>query len=322
MGMNLMRLIVRNGLLVVSLATLVGCEPVAHEADREDSHAAETHADKEHEGDIELSEAERAEFGVALAIAGPGSIATTVELPGEIRPNQDRLAHIVPRFPGIVKSVTKSVGDGVAQGDVLATVESSESLSVYSVKSLLSGVVIDRHVAVGESVTTARDIFVVADLQNVWVDFQAFQKQLPLLAVGQRIHISAGHGLPESEAVVSYISPIVDEITRTATVRAVLPNTKGGWRPGLFVTGRVETESHEVSVAVPTAAIQTVGGIPVIFVEEGHAFEPRPVHLGRADPHFIEVTDGLAPGESYVSAGAFTLKAEMQRGELGDGHGH
>lgn len=302
---------------VVSTAGLLGCGPGAEEV-----HVEQPHSEAEHHDEVVLSEAERTEFGIELAVAGPGTIATTVELPGEILPNQDRLAHIVPRFPGIVKSVAKTVGDEVKQGDVLATVESSESLSVYSVKSLLAGMVIQRHVAVGEAVTTEREMFVVADLREVWVDFQAFQKHLPLLAVGQRIHISAGHGLPEAEAVVSYISPIVDEATRTATVRAVLANQRGAWRPGLFVTGRVETASHDVPVAVPTSAIQTIGEVPVVFVQEKDAFEPRPVHLGRSGPHFVEVTSGVSTGESYVSAGAFTLKAELQRGELGDGHGH
>jgi cobalt-zinc-cadmium efflux system membrane fusion protein len=309
------RLLLLAALVLATMA--LACRPDAEEASVEESHTEE-----EHEGKLVLSTAERAEFGIELATAGPGRIATTVELPGEILPNQDRLAHIVPRFPGIVKSVSKAVGDAVKQGDVLATVESSESLSVYSVKSLLAGVVIQRHVAVGEAVTTAREMFVVADLSDVWVDFQAFQKHLPLLAIGQRVHISAGHGLPEAEALVSYISPIVDEATRTATVRAVLPNEEGEWRPGLFVTGRVETASVEVPIALPTTAIQTVGEVPIVFVQGDDAFAPRPVHLGRYGPHFVEVTSGLEAGELYVAAGAFTLKAELQRGELGEGHGH
>ena len=200
--------------------------------------------------------------------------------------------------------------------------ESSESLSTYSVKSLLEGVVIARHVSVGEAVSTERELFVVADLSEVWVDFQAFQKHLPALAAGQRVHITAGHGLPEAEALVSYISPVVDEATRTATVRAVLPNDDGKWRPGLFVTGRVETASVQVPVAVPLTAIQTIGEIPVAFVKDDDGFEPRPVRLGRKGPHSVEIADGLAPGDLYVARGAFTLKAELQRGELGEGHGH
>ena len=302
---------------------LFACIPaLACESALEDTHAEDSHEEEGHEGAVELSDEELDEFGVELAVAAPGRIATTVELPGEILPNQNHLAHIVPRFPGIVRAVSKEIGDPVKEGDTLATVESSESLSVYSVKALLEGVVIARHVAVGESVTTARDIFVVADLSQVWVDFQAFQKHLPTLASGQRVHITAGHGLPEAEAVVSYISPVVDEATRTATVRAVLPNQDGAWRPGLFVTGRVETASVEVPLAVPTTAIQTIGEVPVVFVKDEDGFEPHPVHVGRRGPHAVEITDGLVPGDQYVARGAFTLKAELQRGELGEGHGH
>jgi len=307
-----------DGLLLALFASLsLACEPSLEKGMAEDNHEEEGH-----EGAIALSDAELKEFGVELATAAPGTIATTVELPGEILPNQDRVAHIVPRFAGIVKSVSKAIGDSVKRGDSLASVESSESLSTYSVKSLLEGVVIERHVAVGESVTTERELFVVADLSEVWVDFQAFQKHLPVLTAGQRVHISAGHGLPEAEALVSYISPVVDESTRTATVRAVLPNDDGEWRPGLFVTGRVETASVDVPLAVPATAIQTVGEVPVVFVKDDDGFEPQPVHLGRRGPHSVEVTDGISPGDVYVAAGAFTLKAELQRGELGEGHGH
>ncbi len=306
-----------QSILFLFAAFTLACEPSSDEARVEEGHEEEIH-----EGAVALSDAEQKEFGVELATASKGLIATTVELPGEILPNQDHVAHIVPRFPGIVKSVGKAIGDEVKKGDTLATVESSESLSTYSVKSLLAGVVIARHVAVGESVTTERELFVVADLGEVWIDFQAFQKHLPQLTTGRRVHISAGHGLPEAEALVSYISPVVDQSTRTATVRAVLPNAKGEWRPGLFVTGRVETSSAEVEIAVPTTAIQTIGEVPVVFVKDEDGFEPRPVRLGRKGPHFIEVTDGLRAGESYVSRGAFTLKAELQRGGLGEGHGH
>ena len=308
-----------RSILLLVLALSLGGACAKEEA--EPTQAQEEHDDG-HEGELVLSESELQEFGIEISVAEPGRIATTVELPGEIRPNAERIAHIAPRFPGIVKSVEKAVGDRVNRGDRLASVESSESLSTYTVTSLLEGVVIGRHVSVGESVTTDQDLFVVADLSTVWVDFQAFQKHLPLLKIGQRVHISAGHGLPGTEALVSYIAPVVDEATRTAAVRAILENPTGHWRPGLFVTGRVETESTDVPVAVPKEAIQTIGEVPVVFVKDDDGFVPRPVHVGRTDPHLVEVTRGLEAGEAFVSAGGFTLKAEMQRGELGEGHGH
>lgn len=304
-------------MLLVLGITALSCSPGVPDGEPE----TERH-EEAHEEVLQLSQAELEEFGIEIATAGPGAIATTVELPGEIRPNEDRVAHLVPRFPGIAKSVRKTVGDPVARGDVLATIESSESLSTYSVKSLLEGLVIARHVSVGEAVDSERELFVVADLSTVWVDFGAFQKHLPFLALGQRVHISAGHGLPEAEALVSYIAPVVDEATRTATVRAVVENADGKWRPGLFVTGRIETASEQVAIAVPNTALQTIGEVPVVFVRKDDGFEPRPVRLGREGPHFVEIKAGLEAGEQFVASGGFTLKAELQRGELGEGHGH
>ena len=105
-------------------------------------------------------------------------------------------------------------------------------------------------------------------------------------------------------------------------MRAVVENPDGAWRPGLFVTGLVETARADVPGAVPVSALQKIGEVPVLFVETPEGFEPRPVRLGRQDPHFVEITAGVDAGERIVSAGGFTLRAELQRGELGEGHGH
>jgi cobalt-zinc-cadmium efflux system membrane fusion protein len=114
----------------------------------------------------------------------------------------------------------------------------------------------------------------------------------------------------------------VDEETRTATARIVLPNTKKRWRPGMFVTGRVVVDRTKVPLAVPVAALQTIADQPVVFVETDAGFQQRSVTTGRADDHHVEIRSGLAPGERYVSQEGFTLKAELSREQFGDGHGH
>src|SRR5262245_23602438 len=80
---------------------------------------------------VHLTAEQMKAFDVAVATAGPGTVDLGVDLPCEVRPNGDRLAHIVPRFPGIVKEVRKTIGDTVRTGDVLAVIESSESLAPY-----------------------------------------------------------------------------------------------------------------------------------------------------------------------------------------------
>jgi cobalt-zinc-cadmium efflux system membrane fusion protein len=275
------------------------------------------------EDTVALSDDVIEEFGIIVGVAGPGVVTRTVSLPAEIRANEDRLAHIAPRFPGIAREVRKSVGDSVKAGETLAIIESSESLAPYPLKAQIDGTVIERHITRGEPVSQSRGrAFTVADLREVWVDISVYQKHLTSVQLGQTVRISAGHGLAEAEGTISYLSPIVDEDTRTATARIVLANPEGLWRPGLFVTAVVELERVEAAVAVPRTALEQVEGSTVVFVRGQDGFAPRPVTFGLQGRDLVEVTTGLEAGVSYVTQGGFTLKSELAGEELGGGHGH
>jgi cobalt-zinc-cadmium efflux system membrane fusion protein len=324
--------IVRAAALGAGLAGLCTA-PLACEADEgppeggreavpEEKHAEEAHGAKE-EGEeaVRLAPEVLAEFGIEVATAGPGPIERTISLPAEVRPNQDLLAHVAPRFAGIAREVRAQIGDTVKAGQVLAIIE-SEALAPYPLKTQIDGVVIAKHVTVGEPVSSDRDAFTVADLRQVWVDVSVYQNHLRDVRLGQSALISAGHGLDEARGKISYVSPVVDEETRTAVARVVLPNPDGVWRPGLFVTARIVVERAEVQVAVPLTALEVVEGKTVVFVEGARGFAARPVMLGRQDELRGEVQGGLTPGERYVAKGGFTLKAELARGEMRGGHAH
>jgi cobalt-zinc-cadmium efflux system membrane fusion protein len=309
-------------LLLVSLS---GCgsekteAPPAGEAEQ----PGEVHADEEggEARAVRLDPETQQEFGIEVATAGPGWIEKSTSLPAEVRPNQDRLAHIAPRFPGIAREVHAQIGDAVKAGQELAVIE-SEALAPYPLRTLIDGLVIEKHITRGEPVSREQAAFVVADLRDVWIDISVYQKDLPLLRLGQPVVVSAGHGLEQAEARISYIAPVVDEETRTATARVVLPNPDGSWRPGLFVTARVEVERLEVPVAVPKTALEILEGRTTVFVEHETGLAARTVELGLAGDRYVEIRAGLSAGERYVTRGAFTLKAELLRGELAGGHGH
>jgi len=302
-------------MLVVAVgAVCITASPVLA-ADRDGDHA-------DHETSVRLTASEMAEFNVEVATAGAGRIATYVVLPGEVVPNADRVAHIVPRYAGIVQEVRRRVGDEVSEGEVLAVIESSASLTAYELTTLLGGTVIAKHITPGEAVTRESEAFVIADLADVWIELSIYQRDLDSVAVGQPVLISPGHHLPDFPATVSYVSPVVDEHTRTARARVVMPNDDGRWRPGMFVTARVAVESVVVPVAVPRTALQTVDGTTVVFVAHDDEFEPRPVEIGRTSETHVDLVAGLAAGERYVASGGFVLKAELGRGELSGGHAH
>ncbi len=270
---------------------------------------------------VHVSEQELREFGIEERTAGPGKIYIYVSFPGEIRANADRLAHIVPRYAGIVTEVGKRIGDLVSTGDVLAVIE-SDSLASYELKTLIDGTVIAKHITQGEAVSRQNETFVIADLSTVWVDLSIYQRDVARVRVGQPVTISPGHGLPEASATISYVAPVVNQETRTATARLVLPNPEGIWRLGMFVTGRVLVEETQVSVAVPRTALQTMHEETVLFIKIEDGFRAEPVTLGRSGETHVEILSGLRAGERYVARGGFTLKAELSKGAFGDGHTH
>jgi cobalt-zinc-cadmium efflux system membrane fusion protein len=282
------------------------------------AHADEHGHDHEEPQAAPFTVADFARFGVRIATAGPGLVDSGVELPGEVRPNAERTAHIAAQFPGRVREVRKRIGDTVRAGETLAIIE-SDTLAPYPLIPAFDGVVLDQQATPGETVGPGAPAFVVADLSTVWVEINVYQKDLAAVRIGERVQVLAGHGIGDAEGTVSYVSPVLDQATRTAIARVVLPNPSGAWRPGLFVTARV-LDPQSVAVVVPRAAVQRMGGAPVVFVVDGDHILPRSVHLGRSGPRFVEITAGLAAGERYADDGTFLLKAELDAGAGGDEH--
>ena len=295
---------------------------VAHD-DHEESQQEQQEQTEEHaEEVVRFSQDELNEFQIELATAGPGIIENHVDLTGEIAIDPNRLAHIVPRFPGIVKDVYKKIGDNVEKDEVLAVIESNESLTPYEVRSLIKGTVIDMHLTRGEVIADLDHAFTVADLSEIWANLNIYQNDLSAIRIGQKAIITAGHGLGQAVGKISYISPIVSEETRTTTARVILPNPDYRWRPGLFITAEVVVGTAKADVVVPKTALQTFENQTVIFVKTNDGFQPSPVSIGRSNTYYAEIVDGLEPGQIYVAKGGFTMKAELEKESFGGGHGH
>ncbi len=297
-----------------------GKEGAGHEEEGGDQGHSDHGDDEEAEkGKVHVSGAQRERFAIGVQSVGPGELDVGMELPGEVRPDGNRVAHIVPRFPGIVKEVRRNIGDSVRTGDVLAIVESSESLAPYPLTTLLDGTIIEKHLTRGEAIDREKQAFIIADLSTVWIDASVFQKDLDQIRIGQRVQVFANQSTAAAEGKISYITPVVDAPTRTATARVVLPNTDGRWRPGMFVTVRV-LDPVQVSLIVQRNAVQTIDGKSVVFVETDDGFAIRPVTLGRAGATQVEVLSGLTAGERYATTNTFLLKAEAGKGSAEHEH--
>jgi cobalt-zinc-cadmium efflux system membrane fusion protein len=295
-------------------------EPV-HEG-HDDGHE---HAHDDGELVVELTPEAVSLAEIKTAVVQHGAIVRRIELPGEVGFNEDRLAHIAPRFAGIALQAMKRVGDRVEAGEAVAVVESNESMNPYTIESPITGWVIQRHITPGEFVSEQRSIYVIVDLSDVWVDLAVYPKDAHRIREGQVARIRALGTDLTTEGVIDYVTPVMDVHTRSLTARVVLPNTDNRWRPGFFVQATVAAEAKDEGLVVEKEAVQYLDEQTVVFLVEGAGhYRPVGIITGASDQEHVRVLSGLQEGQKYVSKGAFELKARIVTGALGGhaGHGH
>jgi len=319
---------ISSTILVAILAAAIGAygyallaparvAPAEHVEDKKPEKQNDHVEQDEHGADrIRISDVKLAAAGVTLAEAASATLTDTLAFNGILRANQEAVVQVTPRFPGIAKSLQKRIGDRVGKDDLLATIESNQSLTVYELKAPLAGTVIERQISLGEYASEQKPAFVVADLSSIWVDLSIYRQDLRRVRLNDEVLIDPDDGRGEIKGRISYMAPIGSSETQTALARVVLPNPDGRLRPGLFVTARLILAARNVAVAVHRSAIQTLENRTIVFVrEDGDKIEARPVELGDADPKFVEIRAGLAAGERYVAENSFVVKAEMGKGD-------
>lgn len=274
----------------------------------------------EHTDGVSLSDAKLQAAGIELEKASAGVLRDSLVLNGIVQPNQESLVQVTPRFPGIVRDVRKRIGDRVEKGDVLAIIESNQSLTAYELKASLAGTVIDRQTTLGEFVSEQKPAFVIADLSTAWVDFSVYRRDLKRVNIGDQVLIDPADGGQPIETKISYLSPVGSSDTQSALARAVVPNADRRLRPGLFITGRLTLSVRKVNIAVKSSALQTVENRTVVFVRNGEKFDARDVEVGDRDQELVEITFGVAEDEMYAAKNSFVIKAELAKGEATHDH--
>ena len=288
-------------------------------ASKADPHASGKKGHDHHDDAVKLTDAQVAAAGIELLPAGPRDLREILRLNGIIQPNQEALVKVTSRFPGVIRSMRKRLGDKVKKDEVLATVESNQSLTTFELKSPIDGTVIDRDGTLGEFASEQKPLFTIADLSTMWVDFAVYMRDFGRVRVGDAVSIDVGDGGPAIEAKIDYVSPLGASDTQSSIARAFVPNT-GRLRPGLFVLGRVVLSAKPADVTVKTTAIQTLEGRTVVFVRNGDAFEARDVELGERDADWVEVKFGLLSGDVYAAKNSFVIKAEIGKGAAAHEH--
>jgi Cu(I)/Ag(I) efflux system membrane fusion protein len=194
----------------------------------------------------------------------------------------------------------------------------------------MSGTVVARFVYEGQYVAEGEKLFELADFSRMWFQFDAYERDLPWLRVGQEVEVATASAPGRVfRAPIRFLDPNVNEMTRVAKVRVELDNppvdaTHGTRRllaHRTWAEGRVRVEAPD-ALLVPRSAVLNPGGEPVAYVEAAPgSYEQRTLQLGRIGDDDVEVLAGLAEGERVVLRGNLLIDAQAQLNQAVHGGG-
>ena len=272
-----------------------------------------------YEGRVSIGADSAKAAGIEVETAGPRLIRDVLTLYGQTTINPDAVRDVGARFPGVVRQVGKTVGERVRAGEVLARVESNDSLQVYAVTAPIGGVITARMTNPGQQAGDA-PLFTISDLAQVWAELAVFPRDLARIRVGQDVRLTTVDGERTTSGTVTRIAPAAGSANQALTVWASFDAGDGGWTPGLYVNAEVTVGGAQVPLAVKASGLQAFRDFTVVFARVGETYEVRMLELGRSDGQYVEVLGGLKPGTEYVSENSYLIKADIEKS--GASHDH
>jgi cobalt-zinc-cadmium efflux system membrane fusion protein len=204
---------------------------------------------------------------------------------------------------------------GIPEDKAQRLASPADVVTTFDVKAPIAGVVTKRMANPGVNIDLSTALFTVTDLSTVWVVADLYERDFASVGVGSPVAITtmAYAGL-ELRGRVDYIDPQVQAETRTAKLRAEVPNGGNRLRFGMFVDVSIGARTARPVVMVPKDAIQSVGAKSVVYVSTAPGrFMPHEVTVGDTMGDHIAITSGVEPGDQVVTEGAFFVRAEHER---------
>jgi membrane fusion protein, heavy metal efflux system len=186
------------------------------------------------------------------------------------------------------------------------------------VKSPADGVLIERRVTAGSVANQGDELFLISDLSTVWMIAAVNEEHLGKIRTGMNVKVNV-QAYPDHpfSGRIARIGDQLDPATRTVPVRIELANPQGRLKPEMYASAEIAAGSTAQAAFIPQEALQQIDRNDVVFVQtKPGTFEARTVQTGRLLGGEVEIRSGLAPGETIVTKGSYTLKSQLLKGSL------
>ena len=257
-------------------------------------------------------------MAIKTATAGPATLVETVKVYGKLATPVDAQRSIRARFEGQIEKVYVSLGQTVARGDLLLTIQSNESLKSYNVVSPIDGVISHRNVNSGEQ-SGDRLLLTVTDNRTLVAELSVFPMDRHRVRKGAQVLLTANGNSVTATGVIDAIDTRT-QANQATVMRATIDNKKGLLMPGLFVTADVAIAKYAVPLAVKRSGLQSFRDFTVVYAKIGEEYEVRMLELGRIAGEWVEILGGLPIGAEYVTENSYVIKADIEKS--GASHDH
>lgn len=204
----------------------------------------------------------------------------------------------------------------------IGTIESSGQVrKSLTLRSPYTGYVLEKNVIEGQRVMMGDALYRLADLSELWVEGEVFERDLPAVRLSQSVTAEfEGLGGEKRNGRITYIYPTVNPETRTVRVRVVMNNPGMRLKPGMYATLRMNSVASAGSLGIPRSAVLQTGERTLVFVKmKNGQLDPREVKVGTASGDRIEIKSGLLPGDTVVASATFLIDAESNLSSLTGG---
>lgn len=201
----------------------------------------------------------------------------------------------------------------MSDAEISQVARTGRAIRAITLRSPVSGVVLRKNALLGARIMPEDTLYEIADLSSVWVLADVYESEMANLRLGQTAQVTLASAPGRTWAGrITFVSPVLDEATRTAKVRLEIANPDGLLKPDMYANVELQQSATPV-LTVPDSAVLQTGTRSVLFVARGNGqFEPREVQTGAKGGGYIEIRRGVAAGETVVVDANFLIDSESR----------
>ncbi|HBE01078.1 MAG: hypothetical protein A2096_15400 [Spirochaetes bacterium GWF1_41_5] len=296
-----------------------------------EQHASESHIETEdrhgdtpNDEEIKIASSAQKLIGLSTVPVVKKPFYKYLEITGSISPDPLKTAAVQSPGNGVIERCFVGVGSIVKQGDPLCRIKELNDNNAQILYAPSSGIIMSASLSEGKTIDTITTLHSIADIEELGAVFDIYERDIEYIKNGQSFIVrSSGAPGIDFKAHVTFISPRIDEDSRTIKVRAQVINSGYKLRLGMFISALIPGEMLGNQLVVPERSIQTAGGRNLIFVREGDEhFLVMPVRLIASSAGFTAIEGAIKNGAEVAVDGTPFLLAEFLKSELVDEHKH